>query len=183
MARSNSKRLFFALWPDDRVRDHLWRLQKRLQLSAGRLVHKQDLHITLQYLGQANEDQLDCVKAAASRVGVDSFSLEIGSIHHWRRSRVLWAGLADVPDELHFLVRSLGEQLTDCGFPPEERSYRPHVTLARKVRDAIDVQLEETIPWIAGEFVLVVSHTDGRVPGYEPVARFPFHGKKILENK
>lgn len=147
-------------------------------------MHKADLHITLQYLGQANEDQLDCVKAAASRVDTASFSLEIDSIHYWRRPRVLWAGLAGVPDELHRLVRQLREQLTSCGFPPEERSYRPHITLARKVRTANNIQLPDTFSWIPGEFVLVVSHTDGRVPRYEPIARFPFdRQKKTLENK
>ena len=174
MARSNTKRLFFALWPDEQFRDQLHRIQTTLDLSAGRLVHKADLHITLQYLGQVDEDQLECVKDAASRVEAAGFRLEIDSIHHWRRPRVLWAGLADLPNELSRLVRQLGEELAGCGFPPEERSYHPHITLARKVRKAGSLRLENTISWIAGEFVLVVSHSDGRVPRYEPIARFPF---------
>jgi 2'-5' RNA ligase len=183
LAKSTTKRLFFALWPDEQVRKQFHQLQKTLDLSAGRLVHKADLHITLQYLGQANKDQLDCAKAAASRVDGASFRLEIDSIHHWHRPRVLWAGLADMPGELHYLVRQLGEQLTTCGFPPEERRYHPHVTLARKVRNASSFQLTDVIPWVAEDFVLVASHTDGRVPRYEPVARFPFGQKKTLENK
>ena len=183
MARAKTKRLFFALWSDDQARTQLQQLQQTLDLSAGRLVHKADLHITLQYLGQASKEQLDCVKAAASRVDAASFRLEIDSIHHWRKPRVLWAGLAYMPDELQFLVRQLGEQLTTCGFPPEERRYQPHVTLARKVRNASSFQLPDVIPWRVEEFVLVVSHTDGRVPRYEPVGRFPFGQKKTLENK
>lgn len=184
MARVKTKRLFFALWPDERVRDKLHQLQQTLDLTDSRLVHKDDLHITLQYLGQASEEQLDCVKAAALRVDAASISLEIDSIHHWRKPRVLWAGLADMPDELRSLVHQLGEQLTFCGFPPEARSYQPHVTLARKVRAADSSQLPDTISWEVNEFVLVLSHTDGRVPRYEPIARFLFAGqKKILENK
>ena len=174
MARSNTKRLFFALWPDDPVRDQLHRIQRTLDLSAGRPVHKADLHITLQYLGQTDQDQLECVKAAASRVDGAGFRLEIDSIHHWRRPRVLWAGLAELPGELRRLVRELGEELAGCGFPPEERSYHPHITLARKVRKAGSFRLEKTVSWVAGEFVLVESHCDGRVPRYEPIARFPF---------
>ena len=154
------------------MRNQLHQLQQTLDLSAGRLVHKADLHITLQYLGQASEEQLDCVKAAASRVDATAFRLEIDSIHHWRRPRVLWAGLAEMPDELYSLVRQLGEQLTFCGFPSEDRSYRPHVTLARKVGAAASFQLTDNIPWRVNEFVLVVSHTDGRVPRYQPIARF-----------
>lgn len=150
-------------------------LQKTLDLPAGsRLLHKADSHITLQYLGQVSEDQLGCVKAAASRVGVSPFRMEIDSVRHWRRSRVLWAGLADVPVELRDLVRQLGEQLTPCGFPPEQRRYNPHVTLARKVKGAADVELTERVSWLAEEFVLVESHTDGRVPRYVPIARFSF---------
>ncbi len=158
------------------MRNQLHQLQQTLDLSAGRLVHKADLHITLQYLGQASEEQLDCVKAAALRVDVAAFRLEIDSIHHWRRPRVLWAGLAEMPDELYSLVRQLGEQLTLCGFPPEDRSYRPHVTLARKIKAATSFQLTDSVPWRVNEFVLVASHTDGRVPRYEPIARFSFDG-------
>ncbi len=166
------------------MRNQLHQLQQTLDLSAGRPVHKADLHITLQYLGQASEEQLDCVKAAALKADAASFRLEIDSIHHWRRPRVLWAGLAEIPDELYSLVRQLGEQLTLCGFPPEDRGYCPHVTLARKVKAAGSFQLPHAIPWRVNEFVLVASHTDGRVPRYEPIVRFPFsEQKKTLENK
>ncbi len=184
LVRSNTKRLFFALWPDDRVRAQLHQLQKTLDLSAGRLVHKSDLHITLQYLGQVSADRLDCVKTAASKVNIAPFRLEIDGVHHWRRPRVLWVGAAGVPDELQNLVRQLGEQLITCGFAPEERGYHAHVTLARKVRIASSFQLTDNIIWMAEEFVLVASHTDERVPRYEPIARFPFDlQKKTLENK
>ena len=174
MLKSRTKRLFFALWPDEAVRLHLQRLQKSLEMTTGgKMLDKRDLHITLQYLGQVRKDQMGCVEAAAARVEGVPFRLEIDSVHYWRRPRVLWAGLADIPVELYELARRLGEQLTPCGFPPEERSYTPHVTLARKVKSAAEVQLSGTVPWLAKEFVLVESHTDGRVPRYVPVARFP----------
>lgn len=173
MIRSNKKRLFFALWPDDQVRFELHRLQSTLELSDGRLVHEADLHITLQYLGQVTGDQLACIKTAASRVEVTPFRLGIDSVHHWRRPRVLWAGLAFTPHELQCLVQQLGEQLAACGFTPENRLYCPHVTLARKVKAALGAQLTDAVSWEANEFVLVESYTDGRIPRYEPVARYP----------
>lgn len=173
MARAKTRRLFFALWPDEGVRRYLQQLQKTLDLTAGgRLLHKADLHITLQYLGQVREEQLDCVSAAASRVAVCPFRLEIAGVSHWRRSRVVWAGLAGIPDELRELVHQLGEQLTPCGFPPEDRRYKPHVTLARKVKAAGNVEPTGGASWQVQDFVLVESHTDGRVPSYVPVARF-----------
>lgn len=173
MARSNTKRLFFALWPDDQVRAELHRLQRILELTDGRLVHESDLHITLQYLGQVSADRLGCVKAAASRLEVTPFRLAMDSVHHWRRPKVLWVGTDRVPGELQALVQQLGEQLATCGFTPENRSYCPHVTLVRKVRQAHSAQLADSILWQARGFVLVESHTDGRMPRYEVIARFP----------
>ncbi len=183
MAKPITQRLFFALLPDDQVRVQIYQLQTALALSEGRLVHKTDLHITLQYLGQVADDQIDCVKLAASRVETGSFVLEIDNLHN-RRRKLLWAGVTIIPDELGLLVHRLGEQLAVCGFAPEERAYLPHITLARRNRKAISSQLSDTICWEANDFVLMVSHTDGRIPRYEAVARFPLKlNSKALENQ
>lgn len=170
--KHDTKRLFFALWPDEAVRGQLHALGKTQNLAAGRPVHRADLHITLQYLGQTGPDQRHCAEIAASRAVGDAFSLSISQVHYWKRSRVLWAGLENTPDALQRLVIELAQQLQLCGIEPEHRVYQPHITLARNIPAIVGSQAVDRISWNIREFVLLESHTDGRIPRYEIVARF-----------
>ena len=172
LLKPDTKRLFFALCPDDAVREQLVGLRAKLDLTGGRPVHRADLHITLQYLGQMTAAQQACVESAASRVASSAFSLTIAQVRYWRRSRLLWAGLDNNPDALKALVRRLGEQLQLCGIEPDQRAYQPHVTLARNILTQVNAQSTDRISWDVREFVLLESHTDGRMPRYAPVARF-----------
>jgi 2'-5' RNA ligase len=44
---------------------------------------------------------------------------------------VLWAGIEEGVEGLQALEREVTERLGACGVPPEDRPYRPHLTLAR----------------------------------------------------
>ena len=61
------------------------------------------------------------------------------------------------------LVHALGDRLSGCGFRPEKRDYRPHVTLARKVQPIPACKLERPVFWQVAEFALVVAR-----PGQRP---------------
>src|SRR5205085_4000536 len=45
--------------------------------------------------------------------------------------RVIWAGISGPPPELLDLQRRCEEAFAQLGYPPENRAYRPHLTLAR----------------------------------------------------
>jgi 2'-5' RNA ligase len=71
-------------------------------------------------------------------------------------------------------VADLQQGLLGCGFEPERRRYKPHVTLHRKVRHAEAGPLEQPIAWQAREFALAAS--EGGAPGqsrYRILHRWP----------
>jgi len=166
---SKRKRLFFALWPDPEVRSRLAALQSALPQQQGNWVYPEDLHITLQFLGPVDPAQQACIAEAAGAVHAEPFDLEIDRLDFWSKPRIVWAGVEGVPPQLKQLVEDLGQNLEQCGFQPEKRAYRPHVTLLRKTTPIENHPLEKPIPWHVDHFVLVESRPGGDPPWYRPL--------------
>ena len=170
---SKHRRLFFALWPDEKTRRELAALQTLLPQGQGRWVHGADLHLTLQFLGQVAPDRQACISRAAADVEGQAFELCITHLDFWSRPRVAWAGPDQVPEALSRLVADLGGHLESCGFPRESRTYRPHVTLVRKAPPSGVIALEKPITWPVEDFVLVESRPGGEPPWYRVVECWP----------
>ena len=70
-----------------------------------------------------------------------------GGLPSIERARVLYAGVEDPSGTLTEIVMSLERELADLGFKPENRDYRPHLTLgrakARKAGEAVIQRLQK----------------------------------------
>ena len=62
-----------------------------------------------------------------------------------------------IPPELERLVRSIEQALMPFGYTPQERTYRPHITAARKVRAFPAVRLTRAVELQWSDFELVES--------------------------
>ncbi|MBV2095384.1 MAG: RNA 2',3'-cyclic phosphodiesterase [Candidatus Thiodiazotropha sp.] len=155
----SGRRFFFALWPDRQVREALSALAHGAELAEGRRHHADDLHMTLVFLGQIAPSQRRCIEDVADRIRSAPFDLTIDHTGYWPRPRILWASPEETPKALGQLVADLNNGLRGCGFEPERRSYKPHVTLYRKAHKAITTQLASPITWRVNEFVLAASAT------------------------
>lgn len=94
------------------------------------------MHLTLIFLGQRPTDQLTSIAAAASEVtaAFQPLRLEIknlGVFAHWRRPRVLWAGMRDRTRQIAELHDRLTVAMQPFDYSSEHRDYHPHLTLAR----------------------------------------------------
>jgi len=168
---SPTRRLFFALWPDDRTRQALFHWQTHNLPADVRWQHREDLHMTLHFLGQVDIRQLDALHALGAGAADERFDLILDRTGHWRRSQILWAGPSSVPDELPQLHARLATGLNGLGIETEARTYKPHVTLARKVRTQPVAQPLGALSWPVTELALVESRS-GEVPMYHPVGRW-----------
>lgn len=152
------RRLFFALWPPQAVRQALLaQVQGRLPPDHGRRVHPADLHATLVFLGAVSAPRMPCIMEAAEGLDCGGFDLELDYLGYWKRPRVIWAGARRTPAVLTDRVRALQAHLQGCGFEPEPRPFRLHVTLARKARPIEEVGLESPVIWPVAGFALVES--------------------------
>jgi 2'-5' RNA ligase len=179
---SNAKRVFFALWPDEATRQALRRAtRKAVRKSGGRAVAPENFHITLAFLGSVPVERLDCIQAAAGRVRAAPVSLTLDRLGYFARPRLLWLGAGNVPATLTALVQTLNAALGTCGFKPDPRPYRPHVTLARKVSKPGELDTLPTIVWHVRHFVLAESVTAARGPHYQVLESWALNAAGIDE--
>jgi 2'-5' RNA ligase len=127
-------RVFVAIHPPEHVRTTLSGFREVLS-SAGssvRWVAPASIHITLKFIGEVSSDQLRACDQALTGVKWNSFSIAVrnlGFFPNARKARILWAGLE--ADALVALAQDIDRALQEAGVPPDEKPFRPHMTLAR----------------------------------------------------
>jgi RNA 2',3'-cyclic 3'-phosphodiesterase len=173
----NSRRLFFALWPDSRLREQVMRTVGPIAaLAPGRLRQPQQWHVTLVFLGAVRATRLPVAYEAAAAVRAEPFELTFDTVEHWRRAGVLCLAAQQTPPALERLVTALRGELGQRGFVTEQRAYRPHLTLARRVRPPPELPAPGPLPWPATEFVLVESTSGARGSTYTVLADWKLLG-------
>lgn len=166
-------RLFFALWPGATQRDELNRLARSLHGGCGgRVMQRENLHLTLVFLGNVEREKIPRLEALAAKLRVPQFDLEFGVTGYWRHNRIVWAGPQATPESLRELVAALERALISGGYKFDERPYVPHVTLVRDAR-APAALLPLAFDWRIREFALIESARAARGPEYRVLARWP----------
>jgi 2'-5' RNA ligase len=99
---------------------------------SGRLTARDQWHVTLQFLG--NHADVDAVVAALDGLDARGGIARVGGAGAFpdaRRARVLWLGLTEGAAVLMRIAEKIAPRLAPLGHEPDERVYRPHLTLAR----------------------------------------------------
>ena len=152
------KTLFFALWPSERQRELLRdTINPVLTSVEGRAVDRRNWHITLVYVGTFPEERIPGLKAAVDIIEPGNIRLRFDRLTFWQRPKVACLDVMTIPPELERLVRSIEQALLPFGFTPQERTYRPHITAARKVRAFPEVRLTRAVELQWSDFELVES--------------------------
>lgn len=147
----------------------------------GRAVPAANWHLTLRFLGATRADQLAGVvrHLRAAELG-DAFEIGFGGLGAFSRprsARVLRIGLTDGVGRMQALARIAEDAARAAGFDPEEKSFKPHLTLSR-IQPPRDVTraiagvppLELRMP--VRDVILYRSHLGGGPARYEAVQRF-----------
>jgi RNA 2',3'-cyclic 3'-phosphodiesterase len=176
-------RLFVGIALANETIVELARVCARLRKPADglRWSAEESWHITLQFLGNAGEAQVECLKARLAEVRSAPVPVQLGSANIFDRAG---AFVVDVilGEELIMLQKRVVEATGKCAFVPEERAFHPHITLARAKGDSRRQLKElktrvETVPklpiFIANAFLLYESHLGPGGSKYEVQGRFP----------
>lgn len=170
-------RLFFALWPDDALRQGIADAAARLECQhapGGRRLHSERYHLTLQFLGDfqpLRPSVVDAAQAAADALRLPAFELVLDHAGSFAGSRVWWLGTCGIPPGLRALWDKLGMALAKAGMqvksPP---AFAPHLTIQRDVRKQIAPVPIEPQHWSVRSFVLIDSQPGRR---YEVLREWP----------
>jgi len=185
-------RLFVAVDLPGQVREALARLQGGLRshdLSDLRWVRPQGIHLTLKFLGETPAGRVAAITEALAGAirGRRRSRLALGALGTFggrRRPRVLWLDITGDIEHMRELQAAVEEALVEVGFPPEERDFSPHLTLARVPQpgrpgtaERIAQALESVVPprseFDVREVVLMRSTLQPGGAVYERLAAFP----------
>lgn len=166
----STKRIFFALWPDDRQRDRLRDLISPLaKLVEGQVVYRGDWHVTTAFIGNFPEADIPALLARAAEIEFEPFRLRFDRVEFWPRPKVASLVAPTVPPELQRLVDAQNAVLADFDIPVEDRTYRPHITVVRRARPFETQRLAQpaVMEWARVELVESVSQPGGAT--YRPL--------------
>jgi RNA 2',3'-cyclic 3'-phosphodiesterase len=177
-----TRRLFFALWPDDEQRAALVQAScKIVRHCGGRPVPASNLHVTLAFLGSVPEPRLEQLSAIGRRVAAtypqDAMPLTVSleALEHWSKPQVL--AVVGRQDESQGapvsgtaeLARTLTKETAAAGFCPDLKPFRVHVTVARKVARPPRTSAVQKVLWSFDAFALIESRTLAEGPVYSVV--------------
>ncbi len=166
------KRLFFALWPNEKTRKQIDAVNKQVALANVRKLKPQNLHITLLYLGEVSHEVEQTFTAKVMAVKSAPFAFYLDQIQYWETPKIICLTVSQQPKALLDLVNQLVEIGRAYPIHMHDRPYQAHVTLMRKVKQAYPL-VYEPIYWQAESFVLVESISTTTGIRYEILKRWP----------
>ncbi|MBX7139034.1 MAG: RNA 2',3'-cyclic phosphodiesterase [Oligoflexia bacterium] len=131
-------RLFTAIEIDDPWRRTLAKTDPLLRAAPCKvsIVPIQNLHITLKFIGDAEENGLASIRSALLDAASNSvrFILKLGALGVFPEEghpRIVWAGVDGDLEAIRALHAKIENNLAAFGIERDDRSYTPHITLAR----------------------------------------------------
>jgi RNA 2',3'-cyclic 3'-phosphodiesterase len=181
-------RLFVAIEIPQEIRNTLAAFIKELRSIApqAKWIRAENLHVTLKFLGNSNEQKLAALENALSAIrSSNPVSLQfrgLGFFPNPKRPRVLWAGMTSSPN-LSTIAYDIDHAAHNLGFPLEDRPFAPHLTLARFEPPGVPSQLASAIADNASrefgaittsQFHLIQSTLKPAGAEYSTLRSFPF---------
>jgi 2'-5' RNA ligase len=195
--RAGTRRLFLAVDLDEPSRVSVAKLIERLgellEANVGfrgraKWVERENLHLTIRFLGNTAEPQWADVQAALQRsLSIGPFDLRldrIGTFPEHGAPRIVWLGALTGAAETARVFEELEQRLRATGIAPDTRPFHPHLTLGRfrgptrrSDGDAFRGFIVETPALVHVEHVTMYeSRLTPRGPRYEPLLRVRFGG-------
>lgn len=128
-------RLFIALDIPGEIRKRLAEYMERVRSYAGdaRWARAEGLHVTLKFIGEVKDPKPEEIKQALNGVKAPEFEVNFGNIGFFptpKSPRVFWVGVQS-GQELPSLASKIDKTTEKFGVAREERTFSPHLTLAR----------------------------------------------------
>ncbi|MBD3210821.1 RNA 2',3'-cyclic phosphodiesterase [Candidatus Micrarchaeota archaeon] len=172
-------RLFIAVPIPLNLKTRLEELGNEIKQEGIKLVKPENMHITLKFLGETSEEELEAIKNRLKNVRFGNFSCrvkDIGVFPNENYIRVVWAGSEDEGQ-----MKSLAEAVQESLGGKKER-FSSHITIGR-VKKKVDLKNfleahrgEELGSFEVSEFRLMKSELKKEGPEYSVVETYPAEG-------
>jgi len=145
------KRLFIAIkiLPDEHFLRLFYALQKDLKKDNIKWVNPENLHLTLKFLGETDDDKIEIIKSVLEKISGDkepfwvTFS-KTGIFGSSYKPKVIWFGMND-QNQINELGNKVRLGLDEAGFPIDRQNFVPHLTVGRIRNISYKKSFQETI--------------------------------------
>lgn len=181
-------RLFFSVPVPESIGREIAAGQSKFGVNelSLRWVTPENQHFTLRFLGEVAEEAIERLRLVARQISPkhNLFSLKIsgsGFFPEKGEPNVFWIGVGEGRENLIALAEDLSSALKEAGFPPEERPFLPHLTVARIKGKLPERTLQKLAAWrekvfdscMVTEFFLMESELLPAGPIYRKIEAFP----------
>ncbi len=174
-------RCFLAIEIPDEVKKELARIQTLIPESKMKFVERENLHLTLKFLGELSDFQVNKAKEALKQVNFGKFKANLGEVGVFPSQsfvRVVWVALEPLEKvkELHHLIDAALEKEKFRA----DSAFESHITLTRvkfiKDKREFFKKLKEVkvtpIEFTVEKFVLMKSTLTEQGPIYEKIMEY-----------
>ena len=136
-------RLFIAIELNDRVKDELCVIQKRLKLRGmkGNFTIRKNMHLTLAFIGEYSDPEQ--VSDALNEVFFEPMKLTLDGFGFFKD--LYWIGIKEDKGLIEN-VKRLRKSLADNGIPFDRKKFVPHITLVRNIEFDRDLPTDCPFP-------------------------------------
>ena len=146
-------RLFIAVNCDDTAKKLLLSLQDNIKAQSikGNFSRPENLHLTIAFLGETQEDQVPAICAAiqaAMQPPIAPFTLTFSQTGCFRHSgkELWWIGAHQAGPSIDIL-KNLRQRITGglsaANIVYDDRAFRPHITLGREIKHDAPIVLRQ----------------------------------------
>jgi len=181
MRNNELKRCFIALDLPREAENEIKGIQNKIKkqnLLIGKFTEPENLHLTLKFLGEIDEEIIDKAKKRLHDIKIQEFEASLGEcgIFSQKFIKIVWIKLEG--KGIWELQKKIDESLKDL-FAPEER-FMSHITLARvkkvpdrkKLIEYIKNIKPKNLKFLVNEFFLKKSILQPEGPVYEDIERY-----------
>lgn len=174
-------RCFIAIDLPEHAKAKIFHAFETLQdknLFHGKFVEKENLHLTLKFLGNISEEKMEEVREKLREIKFEKFDCEIGKAGVFGENyvKVIWVDL--LSDKLKELQKQITDNFPEI--PSDYKEFSSHITTARVISVPDREKLIEEIKKInfkkldfeVGEFVLMKSELVRGGPKYKTIEKF-----------
>ena len=176
----------------ERMRTAQVELERTIPKSAVRWTPFEQLHLTLEFLGNVATADMPPLESALKQLATAHRPFElsaerVGAFSSTRNPRVIWVGIEGETDAVKALQSDVKGSVRSFVAEQETRAYKPHVTLGRvqplkgrdlrQVSDALAAATEQSFgSWRVDEFALMQSKLSPHGSQHSTLATFPLGG-------
>ncbi|MBS3149096.1 RNA 2',3'-cyclic phosphodiesterase [Candidatus Woesearchaeota archaeon] len=175
-------RIFISIELPGNVKDYLFDFCKKIKSNNIKVnwVHKKNLHLTLKFIGEVNDNEINEIIKRLSEIKLDKINVNLSNLGFFPKNdfvRVIWVGI-EPKDKILELQRKIDSSLLDLF--SKDQKFETHLTLGRiksiKNKNEFfnvinNLKIEKTKFEIYG-FKLMKSTLSKDGPTYEEIANF-----------